>query len=71
MPAADRDDVLNLWKEEREVIRQRLTATQVKKAWGKAVINPLTGQAWTRDEALAELLSRGWSSQDANTFLEE
>jgi hypothetical protein len=63
--------VLATWKHEREIVRQRLTATQVKKAYTKAVRNPATGSAWTRDDALAELLSRGWSAQDANTFLDE
>jgi hypothetical protein len=63
--------VLATWKHEREIVRQRLTATQVKKAYTKAVRNPATGAAWTRDDALAELLSRGWSAQDANTFLDE
>jgi hypothetical protein len=63
--------VLATWKHEREIQRQRLTATQVKKAYKKAVRNPTTGAAWTRDDALAELLSRGWSAQDANTFLDE
>ncbi len=71
VPANQRDDVIALWKHEREVIRQRLTPAQVKKAWAKSVKNPLTDEPWTRDEALAELLSRGWSSQDANTFLDE
>jgi hypothetical protein len=63
--------VLATWKHEREIQRQRLTATQVKKAYKKPVNNPATGLPWTRDDALAELLSRGWSAQDANTFLDE
>jgi hypothetical protein len=63
--------VIAIWKHEREVVRQRLTATQVKKAYTKAVRNPATGSSWTRDDALSELLSRGWSAQDANTFLDE
>jgi hypothetical protein len=67
--AAAVDDVLTLWKHEREVIRQRITPAQLKKAWQKAVPNPVTGAPWTRDEVLAELLSRGWNTQDANTFL--
>ena len=71
VPQNERDDVLRLWKEEREVIRQRLTPAQVKKAWAKAVPNPATGQPWSFDDALAELLSRGWSNQDARTFLAE
>ncbi len=70
VPQAQRDDVLAVWKEERELDRARLTATQLKKAWSKAVINPATGAAWTKDEVLAELHDRGWNAQDANTFLE-
>jgi hypothetical protein len=69
--AATVPKVISTWKHEREIVRQRLTATQVKKAYTKAVRNPATGSAWTRDDALAELLSRGWSAQDANTFLDE
>ena len=69
VPQSQRQDVLNVWKEEREVIRSRLTPAQLKKAWQRAVPNPATGQPWTRDEALAELLDRGWNQQDANTFL--
>ncbi len=64
-------DVLALWNHEREVIRQRMSASQVKKAWVKTVTNTVTGQPWTREDALAELLSRGWSAQDANAFLDE
>jgi hypothetical protein len=63
--------VLALWKHEREVVRQRLTPAQVKAAVKKGVNNEATGAPWTRDDALAELLSRGWSSGDANTFLDE
>jgi hypothetical protein len=69
--AASVPKVLAIWKHEREVVRQRLTATQVKKAYTKAVRNTATGAAWTRDDALAELLTRGWSAQDANAFLDE
>jgi hypothetical protein len=63
--------VLQLWKWEQELVRQRLTATQVKRAWLKAVTNPLTGAPWTFEDALGELISRGWSNQDARTFLAE
>jgi hypothetical protein len=70
VPSAERDDVLTVWKAEREVIRSRLSAAQLKKAWSKSVPNPRTGVAWTREEALAELLDRGWNQQDANTFLD-
>jgi hypothetical protein len=70
VPAAQRDDVLAVWKHERELDRGRLTAAQLRKAWAKNVPNPKTGVPWTRDEALAELLDRGWNQQDANTFLD-
>jgi hypothetical protein len=63
--------VIATWKHERDVVRQRLTAAQVKKAYTNAVRNPATGAPWTRDDALGELLSRGYSAQDANTFLDE
>jgi hypothetical protein len=69
--AASVPKVLAIWKHEREVVRQRLTAAQVKKAYLAPVRNPATGLPWTRDDALAELLSRGYSAQDANTFLDE
>jgi len=42
----------------------------VKKAYAKAVPNPATGQAWTRDDALAALIGRGYSPADASTFLD-
>ncbi len=62
--------VVGLWANERTLDRGRLTPAQLKKAWSKAVKNPLTGQPWTRDEVLAEFLDRGWNQQDANTFLD-
>jgi hypothetical protein len=69
--AATVPKVIATWKHERDVVRQRLTAAQVKKAYTNAVRNPATGAPWTRDDALGELLSRGYSAQDANTFLDE
>jgi hypothetical protein len=69
--AASVPKVLAIWKHEREVVRERMTATQVKKAYTRAVRNTATGAPWTRDDALSELLSRGWSAQDANAFLDE
>lgn len=62
--------ILNLWGHERTLIRKQLTPAQVKKAWAEAVQNPATGAAWTRDEALAALIARGYSANDAATFLE-
>jgi SOS response regulatory protein OraA/RecX len=69
--AATVPKVIATWKHEREIQRQRLTAAQVKKAYTKAVLNRATGEKWTRDDALAELIERGWSRDDANTFLDE
>lgn len=68
--AAEIPKVLELWALERDLIRRQLTAAQVKKAWQKAVTNEATGQAWTKDEALAELLERGYSHPDATTYLD-
>ncbi len=71
VPAGVVSQIVALWNHEREVIRQRMSASQVKKAWVKTVTNTVTGVPWTREDALAELLSRGWSAQDANAFLDE
>jgi hypothetical protein len=61
--------VLALWQSERELIRKQLTPAQVKKAFRGGVQNPATGSAWTRDDALAALIARGYSPNDADTFL--
>jgi hypothetical protein len=63
--------ILNLWQHERELIRKQLTPAQVKKAWKKSVINPATGVAWTLEDATAALVARGYSLNDATTYLEE
>ncbi|MGH2835767.1 MAG: hypothetical protein ACRDUT_00040 [Mycobacterium sp.] len=62
--------VLALWDAERSLIRKQLTPTQVKKAFAGAVPNPATGAAWTKEDALTALLDRGYSLNDATTFLE-
>ena len=62
--------VLTLWQEEQSLVRKKLTAAQVKKAWSEAVVNPATGAAWTKDEATAYLIESGYSANDAATFLE-
>jgi hypothetical protein len=62
--------VLALWQAERELIRKQLTPAQVKKAYSEGVENPATGATWTRDDALAALIARGYSANDANTFLD-
>jgi hypothetical protein len=63
--------VLSLWDAERALIRAQLTPTQIRKAVGTGVINPATGVAWTMTDALAALLARGYSQNDAETFLAE
>jgi len=63
--------VIALWSHERDLIRKQLTPAQVKKAYIKAVVNEATGQPWTKDDALAGLLERGYSHTDATTFLDE
>jgi hypothetical protein len=68
--AADQQGILRLWNAERDTFRKQLTPTQLKKAWKGAALNPATNTAWTRDDALNALLARGYSPNDANTFLE-
>jgi predicted transcriptional regulator len=67
--AAAVGSVLDTWDREREIVRKQLTPAQLKKAFGEGVVNPDTGQAWTRDEVLAALIGRGYSPADAATFL--
>lgn len=71
VPSAERADVLAVWKNEAELIRLRMTTAQVKKAWVKAVTNYVTNAPWTREDALTELVQRGWSAPDANAYLDE
>jgi hypothetical protein len=62
--------ILNLWQAERGLIRKQLTPAQIKKAVSEGVTNPATGAAWTTADGLAALIARGYSANDANTFLE-
>jgi hypothetical protein len=68
--ATAQPEVLALWQAERELIRKQLTPAQIKKAYTHGVPNPATGQTWTRDDALAALIARGYSANDANVFLD-
>ena len=63
-------EVIALWTLERDLIRKQLTPAQIKKAVSGKVTNRETGQPWTRDDALAALIARGYSAQDAATFLD-
>jgi hypothetical protein len=68
--AAAIPQILALWEQERALIRKQLTPAQVKKAYKGLVTNPETGTAWTLEDALAALIARGYSMNDATTFLE-
>jgi hypothetical protein len=62
-------DVLKTWQAERELIRKQLSPTQLRKAYQNAVVNPATGQPWTKDDVVQQLLDRGYSLGDATTFV--
>jgi hypothetical protein len=68
--AAAQTQIIDLWNLERGLIHKELTATQIKKAYTSAAINPATGAAWTKDDALTRLIEMGYSANDANTFLD-
>lgn len=63
--------VLHLWQTEAALVRKPLTPAQVKKAYTTGTVNPDTGQPWTQDDALGELMALGMSHSDALTFLTE
>lgn len=63
VPADAQARVLALWQHERDLIRAQLTPTQVKKAY--------TETKYTRDEAIAKLLARGFALAEANVLLDE
>lgn len=57
VPQAQRDDVVELWRAERDVVRTELTQAQIVKANKKGLM--------TDEEALAELVERGMTQADA------
>ena len=63
------DGVLVLWQAERDLIRKQLTPAQIKKAYTKAAVNVTTGAPWTQDEAIQELVQRGYSVTEAQNYL--
>ena len=69
--AAAAPAVVQLWDTERGIVRKQLTPTQIRSALRKNVVNPATGAAWTRGDAIARLTGLGMSVNDANTFLDE
>jgi len=68
--AATIDTLIETWTRERSITRKELTPTQLKKALGEGITNPTTGAPFTVDEVIAELVLRGYSSNDARVFIE-
>lgn len=68
--AADVTEILRLWDAERALIRATLSPADIRKGYQKADVNAATGVPWTRDEALAALLDRGWAMDTANQYLD-
>jgi hypothetical protein len=71
IPAAEQAKVLEAWDEERALIRKQLTPAQIKKAVQGGLPNIDTGQAWTVSNGVDALVARGYSLNDAQTFLSE
>jgi len=69
--AATIPTVLQTWQTERDLVRKQRSPAQIRKAVSGAVTNPATGQPWTHADALAAMLARGYSQNDAETFLAE
>lgn len=61
--ATEAAQVISVWNEVRSLVRKQLSPTEVKKAIGQ----PGKDEAW----ALQQLLARGYSNDDASTFLAE
>jgi hypothetical protein len=55
--------ILTLWAHERSLIRKQLTPAQIKKALGDGI--------FTQQQAMTELLARGYNQADATVLLEE
>jgi hypothetical protein len=70
VPAATIDTLIATWTRERSITRKELTPTQLKKALGEGITNPTTGAPFTVDEVIAELVLRGYSSEDARVFIQ-
>ena len=62
--------ILAKWQAERSLIRKELTPAQLKKAFREGIVNPATGSLFTKDEVVAELVTRGFSASDATVFVE-
>ena len=71
IPAASQAQILKLWDLERSLIRKQLTPAQIKKAIAEKLPNIDTGAAWTVSNGVDALTARGYSLNDAQTFLSE
>jgi hypothetical protein len=69
VPDAERDAVMRLWTQEVLTIRKQMTITDLKRIYRKPVLNPATGNLWTRDEVLLALVNRGYSLNDAASLV--
>jgi hypothetical protein len=49
--------------------RKQLTITDLKAIYKKPVLNPATGNLWTRDEVLTAMVNRGYSLNDAASLV--
>jgi len=67
--AATIPNVLDIWNAERALIRERLSASDLRKAYRKQDENPATGQAWTRADVVSQLLLLGYTDADAEAYL--
>jgi hypothetical protein len=68
-PAAQQT-VLDLWTLEQQLERFGLTAANIHKAYTKGDTNDATGQPWTRDDAIAELVKLGYNQSEAGQYLD-
>ena len=66
---AAQDHVITTWSRSAAMTRKQLTPAQLKKAYQKGSKNDATGQPWTQDEVVAELVDRGYSVTDARSYL--
>lgn len=64
-------DVLKAWDTERAMVRRQLTPSQIRKAVQDKLPNIDTGATWTVQDAVGALQDRGYSLNDAQTFLSE
>jgi hypothetical protein len=62
-------EVMTIWEAERSLIRAQLSVADIRKALNEDVVNPATGIAWTKDEAIAAMVARGYTQADAQTYM--